>query len=600
MDIFTEKTLEYLKNFNDIDKGYSLERSKDDKYIIRINRKGKKVYLGSKYNVQRDVDKVLDNLEDINPTSIIVIFGLGSGEHIKEILNNLEEDNKVLIIEPDKNVLNKFLEVEYAEELLKDHRISLFLYEKTAIENFFSNSIDSITVKNNIKFKIFSNYDNVYKEELMDTYNAFKNVVENSLMNNETTKGFSKTFAKAFISNLKHIAEATPINYFKNTFKNKPAIVVSAGPSLERNIHQLKEVQDNFMIITGARSLGTLIKNDIIPDFICMIDPIEFNCKFIESYLEYKIPIIFYENTSYEAMNLYKGSKILFSGNALTSSILEYNVENLLSGGSVAHNCTSFVSYTGCNPIIFIGQDFAYTGEKLHADSSAFNEENKVNNKIDIIEVKDVFGNLVKTDRKLNFYRNNMENIINKYSNITFINSTEGGANIKGTIVQPLSKTIDKYGKEKMEKEKIENILSHPPIIEKEIIIQYLEESYKILKKIYKEVQIALGYANDIYLSYAKGKNNNINNINKKLDKIDEYIKENREKIALINSLLFEVIENVLCNPEYMLSSKDSERDKGIKVAEKSRKLYKGIKNKIKEFMPILECEIERLRKEKI
>ncbi|AAO36249.1 DUF115 domain-containing protein [Clostridium tetani] len=600
MDTFTKKTLEDLSNFNEIDNEYSLEKSKDNKNIIRINKEGKKVYLGSKYNVQRDVDKFLEDLENISPISIIVVFGLASGEHIKELLNKLEENNKVLIIESDKNVLDKFLEIEYAEELLKDDRISLYLYQKGEMEVFFANSINSITVKNNIKFKISFNYNNIYKKELVETYNALKKVVENSLTNNATTKSFSETFAKAFINNLKHIVEATPINYFENEFKNKPAIVVSAGPSLEKNVYKLKEIQNNFIIITGARSLSTLIKNDIIPDFICMIDPGDINCKFIENYLDYKIPLIFYENTSYKAMNLHKGSKILFSGDSLISSILEYDIENLLSGGSVAHNCASFASYIGCNPITFIGQDFAYTGEKFHTDSSAFKENNKVENKIDFIEVKGVFGDLVKTDQKLNLYKTNMEDIIKHYNNITFINSTEGGANMEGTIVQPLSKTIDEYGKEKIKKEKIKSILNHPPIIEKEKIIKYLEESKKILKEIYKKSEIALGYSNDIYLSYKHGKNINTNNINKKLDKIDSYIKDNRDRIELVNSLLFEVIENVLCNPEYMLMSKDDEREMGIKISGKSRTLYKGIKDKIKQFIPILEDGIKRLKEEEV
>ncbi|MEL5865100.1 motility associated factor glycosyltransferase family protein, partial [Clostridium cochlearium] len=471
------------------------------------------------------------------------------------------------------NVLNKFLELEYAKDIINDDRISLCLCKKGEVEKFFNSNIDNINIKSNIKLKVFSNYEKIYKNEILEALYALKNVVENSLADNITIKYFSETFAKAFINNLKHIIKASPINYFKNKFENKTAIVVSAGPSLEKNVHELKKVQDNFIIITGARSLGTLIKNNIIPDFICMVDPGDINCKFIEKYLDYKIPLVFFENTSYKAMNLYKGSKVLFSGNPVTSIILEQNIDSLLAGGSVAHTCTSFAAYIGCNPITFIGQDFAYTGEKLHSDSSAFKEENKINSKIDFIKVKDIFGNLVKTDRNLNLYRMNMEEIIKKYSDKTFINSTEGGANMKGTIVQPLSKTIEEYGKEKIAKEKIQDILNHPPIVGKEKIIKYLEESERVLKEIHKKSQIALSHSNDIYLSYTQGKNINMNNINKKLDKIDDYIKENREEMILINSLLFEVIENVLCNPEYMLTSKDSEREKGIKIAEKSRTL---------------------------
>ncbi|MGJ8717819.1 motility associated factor glycosyltransferase family protein [Clostridium botulinum] len=598
MNNFTEKTLQYLKEFKGIDEEYSLEKSRDNKYIIKINKEGKRIYLGSKYNVQKDIDIFLEELEDINPANIIVVFGLASGEHIKELLNRLEENNKVLIIEPDINVLNKFLEVEYAKDIIEDNRVAIYLHEKGEIEKFFNSNIDVITVKSSIKFKVFSNYNRIYQPELLEIFHILKKIIENLLMDNIITKHFSETFTKAFISNLKHIVEATPINYFKNQFKDRPAIVVSAGPSLEKNVYKLKNVQDNFIIITGARSLGTLIKNDVIPDFICMVDPIEFNCKFIENYLDYKVPLIFFESTSYKAMDLYKGPKILFSGNPLTSLILEYNVDILRSGGSVAHNCTSFAAYIGCNPITFIGQDFAYTGEKLHSDSSVFEENNNINKKLDVIEVKDVFGNSVKTDRKLNIYRTNMEEIIKDYSDKTFINSTEGGANMEGTIVQPLSKTIEEYGKEKVKKEKIGDILKHPPIAEKGKIVKYLEESEIILEKIYKKADIALDYSNDMYLAFTENKNINMNKINKKLDKIDDYIRENREKIILIDSLLFEVIENVLCNPEYTLASKNSQREKGIKISEKSRTLYKGIKDKIKEFMPILNEGIQSLKEE--
>ncbi|KEI81827.1 DUF115 domain-containing protein [Clostridium botulinum] len=596
MNNFTKETLQCLREFKNIDKEYSLEKSRDNKYVIKINKKGKKIYLGSKYNVQKDIDIFLGELEDINPANIIVAFGLASGEHIKELLNKLEENNKILIIEPDINVLNKFLEVEYAKDIIEDNRVAIYLHKKGEIEKFFNSNIDIITVKSNIKFKIFSNYNRVYQQELLEISHALKKIMENLLMDNATTKHFSETFTKAFISNLKHIVEATPINYFRNEFIGKPAIIVSAGPSLEKNVHKLKFVRDNFIIITGGRSLGTLIKNGIIPDFVCIVDPGDINCKFIESYLDYKIPLIFFENTSYKAMDLYKGHKVFFTGNPLVSLILEYNVDTLKTGGSVAHNCASFAAYIGCNPITFIGQDFAYTGEKLHSASSALGENNNINKELDIIEVKDVFGNLVRTDRKLNIYRINMEEIIKDYSDKIFINSTEGGANMEGTIVQPLSKTIEEYGKEKVKKEKIGDILKNLPIVEKDKIVKYLEESEIILEKIYKKADIALGYSNDMYLAFTQNKNINMNKINKELDKIDDYIKENREKIILINSLLFEVIENVLCNPKYILTSKDSQREKGIKVSEKSRKLYKGIKDKIKEFMPILKEGIKGLK----
>lgn len=174
MNNFTEKTLQYLKEFKGIDEEYSLEKSRDNKYIIKINKEGKRIYLGSKYNVQKDIDIFLEELEDINPANIIVVFGLASGEHIKELLNRLEENNKVLIIEPDINVLNKFLEVEYAKDIIEDNRVAIYLHEKGEIEKFFNSNIDVITVKSSIKFKVFSNYNRIYQPELLEIFHILK------------------------------------------------------------------------------------------------------------------------------------------------------------------------------------------------------------------------------------------------------------------------------------------------------------------------------------------------------------------------------------------------------------------------------------------
>ncbi|RXI45889.1 DUF115 domain-containing protein [Clostridium tetani] len=598
MDIFTQKTLETLNEFKGINEGYSLEISKDGKNIIRINKDNKKNYIGSKYNVKKDINEFLKDLEDMDPSTIFVIFGLGSGEHIRELMKKLEDNNKVLIIEPDINTAIEFLKAEYAEEIINDVRISLNIYEEDKIECFLENTIDSLTIRNKINFSIFANYHKIYRNEFLFTFNIFKKVIENSLMNNSTIKHFSEISAKAFLKNLKHIEKATPINYFKNRFENKPAIVVSAGPSLGKNISELKDAQDKFIIITGARSLGELIENDIFPDFVCMVDPGDINIKFIEKYLEYKIPLLFVEQTSYKAMELYKGPKILFSANPITSSMLNLDIDNLVSGGSVAHICTSFAGYMGCTPITFIGQDFAYTNNKFHSELIAFKENNKIESDDGFIDVEDIFGNMVKTNWTLNNFKNNMEWIIKDYKEKVFIDSTEGGAKIKGTIIQPLKNTILEHSMQGIGKEKIKDILNHIPLIERKETIKYLEESEKVLINIQKKANIALGYSSNLYLAYTQGKS--VNNINKKLNEIDNYIKENREKIFLINSILFEVIENTLSNRDYILSSKDSEVEKGIKVSEKSRYLYKGIKDKIEYFLPILRKEIKVLKEEKI
>jgi hypothetical protein len=371
---------------------------------------------------------------------------------------------------------------------------------------------------------------------------------------------------------------------------------------LSKNIRELKEVQEKFIIITGARTLEALLDNGITPDFICLIDPGDINCNFIKDKLYLKVPMVFHEYSNYKAVGIYGGRKIFFSSHYITQNMINKKVDFLTAGGSVAHTCTSMALYMGCNPVIFIGQDFAYTGEKLHADISAHGEKNKVDEDKEYIEVEDIYGNMVKTDKLLNNYRLNMENIIEFNKGTTFINSTEGGANMRNTLVMPLKETIDKCALEVIDKNIIKNILSNKENCneDRSNAVSYLQDTVETLKEVNEKCVKALEYNNDLYM-YCKGiKKGNVKNIIEELDTIDSFIKEKRNNIDMIGYLLFDVVEKVLTKSDYIISDKDKEDKKTEKVYEKSKELYGGIKDKIDFFMPMLESTIDELQEEKV
>ncbi|NFT51115.1 motility associated factor glycosyltransferase family protein, partial [Clostridium botulinum] len=93
------------------------EKSKDNKNIFRIKKDNKWIYIGSKYSVSRDVDNFINKtLKIINDEQLLVIFGLGAGEHIIKLLSYLSQQNKVIIIEPNNSVINSFRQLGYYNE----------------------------------------------------------------------------------------------------------------------------------------------------------------------------------------------------------------------------------------------------------------------------------------------------------------------------------------------------------------------------------------------------------------------------------------------------------------------------------------------------
>jgi hypothetical protein len=113
------------------------------------------------------------------------------------------------------------------------------------------------------------------------------------------------------------------------------------------------------------------MERKIQPTLLGAIDPS------IESYtiLEDSIkvcnaPLLFYDGTNENIVASHKGEKIFFGNRAIIDRIAEDKIANYCWGGSIAHALTVYSIVLGCNPIIFIGQDLAYTDEKYYADAS--------------------------------------------------------------------------------------------------------------------------------------------------------------------------------------------------------------------------------------
>jgi hypothetical protein len=64
MNPITEYTLSALNDMNLED--YFLYKSKDNKNIMQINKDNKKVFLGSKYSVEREIDKFISDMGEID------------------------------------------------------------------------------------------------------------------------------------------------------------------------------------------------------------------------------------------------------------------------------------------------------------------------------------------------------------------------------------------------------------------------------------------------------------------------------------------------------------------------------------------------------
>lgn len=413
-------------------------KTMDGYHVYRIKKNKKFFFLADQLDYRNEINQLLYTLEDLKFDSLIFLFGIDTGEYLKDLKKLLCAKNRVIIFEPNPAICKKF------DSKLADN-ISLVPFEENQVRQIFDNTIHFKNI-NNIYFHAFGSYSSVYKEEYDRLIEHLDWTIINAASQVELAKRFKKIFIQNMTANMKVLNQSTPIHHYRSINLNVPALVVSGGPSLDSNIRDMlnhKDQLDQFFIITGSRTAEALTKNGILPDMIVSVDPVDANFDMMKNCLNLEVPLAFYEYSNRYLVGNYKGDKIFISL-LLSQTVKGFEqYQGVYCGGSVAHACIDIANMMGCSPIIFLGQDLAYTYNKHHADSAVFDYDKSLLYGATTI-VKDVYGNPVGTTITLDHYRRRLEHYIAIYKDqkrIRFINCSYG-ADIKGAPHKELSEVF--------------------------------------------------------------------------------------------------------------------------------------------------------------
>lgn len=570
---------------------YILEKSKDGYDILKINKEVKSIYIGSKYNEEREVKKVVELAKPITEKDNYIILGLGMGNHIKELKKNNISNSQILIVECEEDWINKF-----EEEFKKDNYFRNDVHivkNKDDIKIFFEKYITEQNIAG-LKIIPYSNYNKIYEKELVDYYKLIKEYRNNIIVNRNTNLHFSKIWFESRMKNLKYIPKSDSVSDYENEHKDKPAIIVSAGPSLTKNIDELSK-NNNAIIISGGRTLKSLINIGVDPHYTVIVDPSDKSYELVDGYIDkVNSKLLYHLGTPNMALEEHQGRKIIFSDEPIINEIINKKSCNIATGGSVAHSMTSLALVMGCNPIIFIGQDFAYTYDKGHASVAGSPwESTKLENYIDKSDflVEDIYGNSVRTSEVLNIYRIQMEKIIESNKNVTFINATEGGANIKGTETRNLRDVLSDYADE------IE-LKNEPSVFNKNInykLIEKLDDSYLVMKELFNLYAKGLGIL-ETYKKSIKYGLKNLSKLESEINIIDKKVLKLNKRMIFMDTLIYPIIDSINNLPQLVYNAGNTEVEIVGKNIEKNLLIYREMKNIISYALPIFKKSIEELK----
>lgn len=395
-------------------------------------------FLSSKFAPAKEAERFVKeyNAEDIES---FIVYGFGLGYHIREFLRSMGSSQRLYVIDLSVDIFKAAVSLQDMGDVLEDERLELRISDDI---REISGVLSLLSGKGKTKFVIHPPSVQCIDKK----YGEFKFTLENwriRLNSYERFKGLMQENLQANKACLdRNVGE------FFNKFVNRPVVIISAGPSLDKNIALLKEIREKAVLLAVGRALKPLAHNGIQPDFFVVTDPQELVREQIRGMEDMGIPGFFMMTTHYAAVRDYRGPR--FAVCAEEEHLPEGNKQYLVeTGGSVATTALDIAIKMGGNPIAFVGQDLAYTGGRHHAQGTQYsNEENpEVSHTGEALTTRGWDGSEVATSMPFLSFKKWMEDRISREKDRVFINATEGGAFIEGCRHIRLREFIDGYVK---------------------------------------------------------------------------------------------------------------------------------------------------------
>lgn len=259
------------------------------------------------------------------------------------------------------------------------------------------------------------------------------------------------------LANSKEIVQNPYISCLKDKYKDVPAFIIANGPSLDKNIHELKKIQGRGLIISTESAIIPLLRNKIKPDILTIIERTKYTYLYHFENVDYPedMALLCLGLVDKQVFPYFPGQKIPIFRNleAINQWINKFLGDGsaIDAGANVSHLAFEIAILLGANPIIFVGQDYAYGPEGVtHSKDAVYLEEKgklarEIIQSMPVVYVENNEGTMIPSNQIWKDFKMGLEQKIASHPYKTILNATEGGAKIKGTKCVPLSSVIEEY-----------------------------------------------------------------------------------------------------------------------------------------------------------
>ncbi|MBQ2593534.1 MAG: motility associated factor glycosyltransferase family protein [Candidatus Riflebacteria bacterium] len=503
---FVQKLLKIYKTDN-----YKVEEAKNgDVTLAVLDTSGKALSYHSKYNPTREAQQIIEKQYKNESHAVILGFGMGyTSEIILEKLPVLNMGPQLFIVEPDPFVFITALKYRDLSRLLSDSRVHISLgSDADAVGEVWNAAIDWSVLSGMaiIEHQPSKSRFSLFFDKLLE---KMKYLANRSRGNFITLMNVGWEFHRNNFMNLQEAFGLPGSERLFDKFTNVPAIIVAAGPSLDKNMEYLKRVKGRFPIIAVDTAYRHLLANGIKPDFVCAADSsYENSLDFVGVEDETEVILVAELMTHPDIFKVFKGRKIITTfGGGLYPQISKFRepMGSLICWGSVATMAFDLARKMGADPIIFIGFDLSFCDgrlhtrgsysedilyENLHPFTSMENETSEYICERGRFQFMGDDGKLIYTDTNMKAYKDWFEDQF-QHTEAKVINATEGGIVNNFVEKMTLNQAIDKYFDKSIDvKSRIEDCLKMPVKADYNALHEFLASRKELIEDFCKKIEV--------------------------------------------------------------------------------------------------------------
>ncbi|MCI9176720.1 MAG: motility associated factor glycosyltransferase family protein [Lachnospiraceae bacterium] len=546
--------------------------------ILAAEKGGRRLYLAGRRDPKAHPVNQISVLGKIVPNAPAFILGMGNIHYLEELIAKTDESVIVMLYEPLFSVFEKQLERIDFEKVLGRRTVALILegINEGGMEGIIGTMLqgDKIPL---MKYFVLPNYVELCREQVNHFLELLVKKTERYYMGIGTKMFFSPYQAENFYHNVQYITTGYKAFQLWGAIPDDiPAFVVSAGPSLNKNIKELKRAKNKSFIIAVDTAVKPLLREGIVPDMFATLDGLK-PLELVQTEQARNLPLLTMVTAAHAILDYHTGKKFFYDeGYEYVQKMFEMNgkrLEGFPTGGSVATLAFSLACYVGFRKIIFVGQDLAYTDNRSHADGT-FQDAMPEEDTEEFIKVPGNYEKEVPTLKNLDSYRKWFGEYIEWWTRgheTVFINATEGGARIEGTELMTLSEAIDRECVKEVDVSSCIGRLK--PVFneeEQEKIRVYQQDTPKQVhriitlaregKKLYQQLDKLCQKGNMDKQAYLK--------ILKRVKRNRKKIEENPNYQLLSESMA--KAEQIICSGQYL--RRETMEDEGIELARQGKK----------------------------